>query len=131
MSLLRQLLDQYNIPLPIAFFTDQEIALVNAIEIVFPSVPTVLCLWHIYKNVATYAKKHGNAMADIEQFDVNSTGRRVNIQRLESPDFIRYMATFTLCIRATTEESFEDFRSKLRLQSSDVTAYLDSQYFDI
>ena len=70
-------------------------------------------------------------MADVEQFNVNSTGRQINIQRLESPNFIRYMATFTLCIQATTEESFEEYRSQLRLQSSDVTAYLDSQYLDI
>lgn len=43
-GLLRQLLDKYTIPKPITSFTNQEVALVNAIKIIFPSMPTILCL---------------------------------------------------------------------------------------
>ena len=134
MRLLRELFTSFEIPAPIAFFTDQEAALVNAIESIFPTVPTVptvLCLWHVFKNVIKYAKKHGNNAADIEVFDTNSTGRKINIRRHETPEFTEFIKTFTNCVQAPTEEVFEEWRADLHRQSSGIANYIDSQYFDL
>jgi hypothetical protein len=37
--------------------TDRELALMNAIEFVMPSVQTLLCVWHINKNVVAHFRK--------------------------------------------------------------------------
>ena len=36
---------------------DQELALINALEIVFPKTVNLLCEWHISKAVLTYIKR--------------------------------------------------------------------------
>jgi hypothetical protein len=130
-ALLRTLLEKNNIKPPLVFFTDQEVALVNALEIVFPQSATILCVWHVIKNVAAWAKRHGNQMADIEEYDVASTGRRINIRRLETPQFKAFMQTFIITIRALNEREFEINRQKLHELSQDVANYVEDQYFDI
>ena len=37
--------------------TDDETALKNALTAVYPTVPQLLCLWHINKNILTRAQK--------------------------------------------------------------------------
>jgi hypothetical protein len=44
------------IPHPQVFFTDRDLALLNAIEHIFPSTPALLCLWHIMKDVQAHAE---------------------------------------------------------------------------
>jgi len=43
--------------LPSVIVTDRELALMNAIGIVFPTARHLLCRWHISKNVTTNCKK--------------------------------------------------------------------------
>lgn len=59
----------------------------NAIKIISPTVPTVLYLWHIFKNVITYLKKYRDRMADYKTFDTNGIGRKINIYKQETSDF--------------------------------------------
>jgi len=46
------------VPSPKAIVTDRELALLNAIPLVFPQAKNILCLWHVNKNVRTRCKKH-------------------------------------------------------------------------
>ncbi|KAL3498455.1 hypothetical protein ACH5RR_041187 [Cinchona calisaya] len=43
---------------PSVIVTDSELALMNAIEIVFPSTTNLLCVWHIEKNILFKCKKY-------------------------------------------------------------------------
>ncbi|KAL3517627.1 hypothetical protein ACH5RR_020216 [Cinchona calisaya] len=43
---------------PSVIVTDRELALMNAIEIVFPSTTNLLCVWHIEKNILSKCKKY-------------------------------------------------------------------------
>jgi hypothetical protein len=36
--------------------TDCDQALRNAISVIFPEIPTLLCLWHTNKNIQQYCK---------------------------------------------------------------------------
>ena len=47
--------------------TDRELALMNAIEDVFPSTTSLLCVWHINKNVFANCKTH---FVIAEEFDI-------------------------------------------------------------
>ena len=46
----RQLIDAD----PKVLVTDKEQALINAIEMIFPSSAHLLCRWHIYKNIQNH-----------------------------------------------------------------------------
>ena len=48
---LQRIMDEHQIPLPMVIIGDYDTALRNALETVFPRVPTQLCLWHVMKNV--------------------------------------------------------------------------------
>lgn len=41
---------------PIVVVTDRDLALMNAISVVFPNVAHLLCTWHISKNVEGHEK---------------------------------------------------------------------------
>ncbi|KAL4561205.1 hypothetical protein LXL04_033368 [Taraxacum kok-saghyz] len=43
---------------PSVIMSDRELALMNAINVVFPNTTNLLCIWHIEKNVLANCKKH-------------------------------------------------------------------------
>ena len=57
-----------NVVTPVVVATDRELALMNAISIVFPQTKNVLCIWHINKNILTHTRKHFNDSNEFEQF---------------------------------------------------------------
>ncbi|XP_023745850.1 uncharacterized protein LOC111894016 [Lactuca sativa] len=52
---------------PSVIMSDRELALMNAINMVFPNTTNLLYIWHIEKNVLAYCKKH---FAHGEEFDL-------------------------------------------------------------
>ncbi|KAL3525200.1 hypothetical protein ACH5RR_013572 [Cinchona calisaya] len=43
---------------PSIIVSDRDLALMNAIEVVFPSTRNLLCIWHIQKNILSKCKKY-------------------------------------------------------------------------
>ena len=52
----RQLYQHVQLTAPITIVTDCDLALIQAIEVIFPSTQHLLCLWHIAKNILTNCK---------------------------------------------------------------------------
>ncbi|XP_077215582.1 protein FAR1-RELATED SEQUENCE 5-like [Tasmannia lanceolata] len=52
----------------IVFVTDRELALMKAIEIVFPTAINLLCVWHIDKNILSKCKRHFQDGDNWEEF---------------------------------------------------------------
>nr|GEZ85360.1 protein FAR1-related sequence 5 [Tanacetum cinerariifolium] len=52
---------------PVVIMSDRELALMNAIKDVFPSKKSLLCIWHIQKNVFSNCKK---AFENAEEFNI-------------------------------------------------------------
>ena len=50
---LDNLYRQLNIPSPMTTFVDKDQGLINALEVVFPGVNIILCIWHINKDILT------------------------------------------------------------------------------
>lgn len=69
---------------PLAIVTDRELALVNAIEVVFPRTGHLLCLWHIEKNILAKCKKEFDKDEDWDAFLLSWT------KLIESPNVSNY-----------------------------------------
>nr|KAJ0198150.1 hypothetical protein LSAT_V11C700356530 [Lactuca sativa] len=52
---------------PSVIMSDRELALMNAIKMVFPNTTNLLCIWHIEKNVLANCNKH---FTNTEEFDI-------------------------------------------------------------
>ncbi|GMF24080.1 unnamed protein product [Phytophthora fragariaefolia] len=52
---LRSMMILHNISLPQLILVDCEVAILNVLDVLFPDVPVLLCLWHVEKNIQ---KKH-------------------------------------------------------------------------
>ena len=63
--------------------TDNEKALVNALSVVLPSVPYMLCRWHISRNVAAKAMKIINLDKNVAEALVSRWGRIVYALTIE------------------------------------------------
>ncbi|KAG5566439.1 hypothetical protein RHGRI_002122 [Rhododendron griersonianum] len=53
---------------PLVILSDRELALMNAIQLVFPGTAHVLCVWHIEKNVLSKCKSQFESGKDWETF---------------------------------------------------------------
>ncbi|XP_058216857.1 protein FAR1-RELATED SEQUENCE 5-like [Rhododendron vialii] len=53
---------------PLVILSDRELALMNAIQLVFPRTAHVLCVWHIEKNVLSKCKSQFESGKDWETF---------------------------------------------------------------
>ncbi|XP_050365479.1 protein FAR-RED ELONGATED HYPOCOTYL 3-like [Argentina anserina] len=53
---------------PLAIVTDRELALMKAIQIVFPMTPNLLCIWHIEKNILANCRGMFKDDADWDAF---------------------------------------------------------------
>lgn len=73
--------------------SDREIALMNSLNIVFPSSTHVLCIWHINKNILAKCKKYFSTEEDWEQFTI---GWSVVVFSKSENDFIVNWEKFKL-----------------------------------
>ncbi|RKF61426.1 PKS-NRPS hybrid synthetase, partial [Golovinomyces cichoracearum] len=64
----KQLLIKYNIPFPKVWVTDRELALMKAIEAIFPTSDHILCRWHVNMNVVARCKKYFKVQKEWDAF---------------------------------------------------------------
>ncbi|KAH9750386.1 protein FAR1-RELATED SEQUENCE [Citrus sinensis] len=87
--------------LPTMIVTDRELALMNAIEKIFPSATNLLCRWHISRNVLANCKKLFETNERWEAFNsswnvlVFSATEQEYIQHLTWTDFIMHFGNMT------------------------------------
>ena len=78
-------------------FTDTDVSLKGALTTVFPSVPQLLCIWHINKNVET-------AVADHWKVNTLNQNNEENKEKRKS-----FLERWNTVISQPTEEEFEDY----------------------
>ncbi|KAK9148341.1 hypothetical protein Scep_007098 [Stephania cephalantha] len=104
---LRSILDGW--PKPDVFVTDRDLALISAIEEVFPASSHLLCSWHINKVVLAKTKKMFG----------------------ENDGFARFMDRWTSVMYANSDALFEVRMNDLRCEFGNVkglTEYLDNTW---
>lgn len=123
---LKSLLHARDIEHPQVIFVDRDLALLNALERVFPRTPVLLCLWYIVKDVETHARHHGfPQVVDQEK----STSRTPKWK--DSDDHRAFCNTFIALTRAPMEEVYELRRSYLHQMHHGEAIYIDEVWLDI
>lgn len=104
---LRQILGHY--VTPSVFVTDREVALMNAIKLVYPTSDHLLCQWHIKTNIIKNCK---GSFKEKEQFEV-------------------FMNSWDHLVNAKTEEEYvnrwEEFKFRYRDYKQDIM-YIEDQW---
>jgi hypothetical protein len=106
---------------PTVIVTDNEGALLKALDNVYPDIPHLLCRWHAEKNVLTKAQEFWRVT------NVSDEDRKVNEELRDA-----FMRRWNECVRAKTKEAFEDLYMKLKndySHQSDLVAYLDDNKY--
>jgi len=103
---------------PEVIITDNEDALLNALQEVYPQVPRLLCRWHVEKNVLKKASEQWRVK------QVSDDERAANQKLLDT-----FMQRWTEVVLANSKDEFEDnctclapSRADTRLQSAADTA---------
>lgn len=74
---------QVNLPMPAVIVTDRDLALIDGLNDVFPTINNLLCTWHLNKNVLTKFKPLFETKEYREDFDaachkvIYSTSQRI------------------------------------------------------
>jgi hypothetical protein len=58
MTQFKGILGKISIPPPFSAVTDRELALMNALETIFPEVVHILCTWYVNINILANCWKH-------------------------------------------------------------------------
>jgi len=114
------------IPSPQVVFSDADLALNNALERELPSVPHLLCLWHVIKNVETHARTH--TFRQIRD-DAASTSSAVKWK--DSEQHRHFCDAFLRVIYSTTESEYEFRLRELHMLSSAEARYIDDVWLSL
>ena len=101
--------------LPSVIVTDREMALMNAISIVFPGAKHLLCRWHINRNILAKCKKLFETKEKWDRFIMSwnmlvssSTEEHYNVQfNLFLKEFITYSAALQY-VRSSWLDAYKD-----------------------
>ena len=93
--------------IPSVIITDRELGLISAIEDCFPSVHTLLCTWHINKNILVHCKKH---FPEEEKWE-------------------KFMKAWNCLVKSSTMEDYYDLFHELKnLSPPEVLSYVSSSW---
>ncbi|KAE9030228.1 hypothetical protein PR003_g5857 [Phytophthora rubi] len=115
-----------NISAPQVFFSDAELALINALEATFPGIPHLLCLWHVVKIVETHTRR--NTFRQVRDDEAStSTG----VKWKDSEAHRNFCDAFLRVIRSTSEKEFKFIRRELHMLSHVEASYIDDVWFSL
>lgn len=127
MTELKKLLTKHGIPFPQVIFTDRDLALSNALEIVFPSIPALLCLWHIIKDVETHARTNDFPKVIAHVNSTRRTPKKIDC----SIEHRVFCDTFIALTRSRSLQEYELYRARLYALSKQEAQYIDEIWLDI
>lgn len=103
----RRLFDEKNIPYPRIIVTDRDSACMNALDVVFPDTPALICRWHINNNVKAYCRRTYRMMRNPHHNSRHADGPS-NPQWIDRPQTIEAEALYYQALYSTNEASFDD-----------------------
>lgn len=122
LSRLRELQRRDAIDEPNVIVTDRDLACMNALDVVFPTTPKLLCRWHINRNVLAKTRLEFGQIA-VEN-PAPSQDKFCN-----SPATDLFMSTFYAAVDSATESEFNSKCLQLRQISAVLSAYLDRHWW--
>jgi hypothetical protein len=126
---LRQIYVHYNLGTPTTITIDKCDALIAALQLVFPQVPRLICIWHINKNVEVYARKLFKAKL------IENEGSQVDRSRIASVvgrQWDKFRQDWYKVLYATSVNDFEIAWSKLHERwsesNTEMLKYLSNEW---
>lgn len=122
---LREIFRAHDIMVPNAFVTDRDLALLRALESTFPTIPTLLCYWHVNKNVLTKARVYMPKVVDTEK----STESCVVTKDSEACS--AFMTAWYHLVESETEDMLFERLESLRTKHRAVAEYCEYEWLDL
>ena len=122
---LKEVFQLNDIDAPNVFVTDRDLALLHALRSTFPSVPTLLCYWHVNKNVLTKARVYMPKVVDTENSIVSHTAMK------DSEACSAFMEAWYSLVRSETEEMLEERLELLWKKHQAVAEYCEYEWLDL
>lgn len=120
LATLKELLYTHNIPLPRVFSVDRSLALINALETLFPDVPFVLCLWHLRKDIQKHARQNSFFRERSESGEL-----------IDSKDHKEFCSHIEIVLNSPTAAEYENNLQKMRELSPTESDYIEDHWLDI
>ncbi|KUF93665.1 hypothetical protein AM588_10007297 [Phytophthora nicotianae] len=122
LNMLRLLILEYDVPEPRIISHDRDQALMNPLALVFSDVPTILCRWHMNKNVLSKVREVLGKVA----VENPAPGQSKYSNSLATDKF---MALFYRTIDLETEEDFRANKAALAESNAQLAAYLSEHWW--
>ncbi|XP_024196958.1 protein FAR1-RELATED SEQUENCE 5 isoform X2 [Rosa chinensis] len=87
---------------PLAIIIDRELALMKAIQVVFPMTPNLLCIWHIEKNILAHCKG----------------------QFKEDADWVGFMSSWSTLVKSWDVSTFNEVWNRFQIEYKDYASIL-------
>ena len=121
MTQFKELLEKHDIPWPLSIVTDRELALMNALEKVFPDVVHILCTWHVNMNILANCRKHfPKDLKDPEQTSPQGY--------ITDPKWESFLKDWSALLNASTEEEYEAQLKSFRKHPQKAVDYVESTW---
>lgn len=112
-----------HIALPSIILTDRDLACMNAVDAVFPTVPSLVCRWHMNRNVLAKTRSiFGQIQVE------NPLPKQDKFVNTVATD--QFMQLYYNAVDAPTEAEFDAKCEVIREASSEMADYLDLQWWE-
>lgn len=106
---------------PRVIVTDRCLAFLHAVYRKFEDTPTLICQWHMNKDVLAYARKRGEGWGQV--FDQNESTFK------DSDTTMSFMEAYYKAINSLTETEFNQAADEIELKFPSMAAYLDKEWW--
>lgn len=118
---LQQLIDRCGASPPSVIITDRDLGWMNALPRIFPEVPSMVCQWHMNRNVLA---KPPVVLGQIPE-ENPASGRDKYENTTETDAFINL---YFEAVNTTTETDFDESKNALKSECAILAAYLEAHW---
>lgn len=125
---LKNMFSTYNLPYPTCFITDRDRACLNALDTIFPDVPSVLCSWHYRKDVLAWARQRKRQIPNPE-YKPDAENANEEDAFTDHPDVVKLLELFSKAVDARTEPDFIRFQRAIETHWPEAARYLQREWW--
>lgn len=119
---LKCMMESYGISEPSIILTDRALACMNALDVKFPDVPSLVCRWHMNRNVLA---KTRTIFGQVEI--VSPAPGQDKYENTVATD--QFMQLYYDCVASSTEAEFDERCNAIRSASVEMADYLDLHWW--
>ncbi|OWZ17312.1 hypothetical protein PHMEG_0008758 [Phytophthora megakarya] len=115
-------MSEYEVPWPSGILTDRDQACMNALEVMFPGVPSMVCRWHMNRNVLA---KASTVLGQVEI--QNPMPGQDKCENSVATD--QFIELYHAAVSAETEADCDEKCTIIRLYNAEMANYMDKHWW--